>query len=295
MSQHYYTNEPIPNSVNTFERLAHWIEKKTERVRTDLRTMFDDLVEQGEIAEDRDYLSGPIGSLGFFNDHLEKSKLHQNPVLSMATLDLVDEFRQQVMIRFAGVTCSHVHEISQTYPGLQLRVEMGINMCPDSAGDIDFFLSRGNGVKFRSEMFQEAQGDNCEYPGVFERVEVIREAFKSCLKQDVFPSMSHRIDIAHRIFLNRKEICPEFLREIMENRVHDIVAAQSWTADEIVSLTLEFINEFSSDQLRAIDYAEFMESRAEARNDMDAEMPEESEGLEGSEASEESEVPEGPD
>ena len=278
MSTYYYTKEEIPNSVNTFERLSQWIEEKTERVRADLRTVFDDLVKQGVLVQDRDYLSGPIGSLGFFNDHLEKSKFHQNPVLSMTTRDLVDEFRNQVMIRFAEITYSHVHEISQSYPGLRLRVSMCPNPAGDidfnPAGDIDFFLSRGNGVEFPSEVFWEAQDDHCKYPGVFERVEVIREAFRSCLKQDVFSSGLHRIDIARRISLDQKVIYPKFLREIAENRAHDIVAAQDWTADEIVTLTMEFINEFGSDQLRTIDYAEFMENRAEAGNDMNAEMPE---------------------
>ena len=175
----------LPDTINTFGQLFRWLANEVEQVRTELRAMFDDLVKQGVFAQDRDYLSGHIGSLDFFDDQLRKSETYRNEALFMATFDLVNEIRHKTISRFAEITQSHIQEIGQTYPGLELRVSMF------PADDLYFSLFM-NGVGFRSEREMKTRYDDYGHPGVSDRIEEIRKTFRFFLKQNVFPANSKR-------------------------------------------------------------------------------------------------------
>ena len=185
MKANQNATKTLPDTVNTFGQLSRWLANEVEQVRTDLRAMFDDLVKQGVFAQDRDYLSGPIGSLNFFDDQLRKSGTYRSEALFLKTFDLVNEMRHKTINRFAEITQSHIQEIGQTYPGLELRVSMF------PADNLYFSLSM-NGVDFRSEREMKTRYDDYGHPGVSDRIEEIRKTFRSFLKQNAFPANSNR-------------------------------------------------------------------------------------------------------
>ena len=273
MTKQQDTTGAIPVSVNTFGRLTEWIEKEAEQIRRDLRCMFDDLVEKEALAQNRDYLTGPIDSLNFFDDHLGKSKAHENKAIFLASHDLVHQIRNKVSDRFAEITQSHVQEIARTYPDLELRGsiyykdDIFVSLFKDglkiySQKDLKTG-HHGNAFTFGREQIDQS------YPGVIARIDEIGNAFRFCQEHDAFSVNPHMMTVMTLIAPDGTMESPRFPQEhpqeqhIARNRADD-----GFDGESLEDVYREFIDSFGMTEA----FEKFRKERVQREHDMDAEL-----------------------
>ena len=269
MTKQQDTTGTIPVSVSTFGRLTEWLKKEVEQVRVDLRCLFDDLVKQGVLANNRDYLSGSIGSLDFFDDHLKKSNAYKNKVLFLASHDQVHEIKNKLINRFIEITQSHVQEVALTYPGLELRGsiyfkdDVFVSLFKDGMS----ILSSNDLKTGHHDHTQRMMDLDREYPGVLARIEEMRNAFRFYQEQNAFPVKPHRINVTTRIVPNETVESPQFPQEqhIARNRTDG-----GFDDDLPEDIYREFIDSFGMTEA----FEKFRAERAQRKHDVDTELSE---------------------
>ena len=126
----------------------------------------------------------------------------------------VDKIRNKLTNRFVEIIQSHIQEVAQTYPGLELVGSI------EFKDDIFLSLFKDKMVLFSRENLKTCLGDSQrmveldqEYPGVLARIKEIDNAFRFYQKQNAFQVNRHRINIMTRIAPDGTVINPQFPQE----------------------------------------------------------------------------------
>ena len=200
----------LSDRVNTFDRLILCLEGEIEQVRLALRDMYNDIMAGQHFVPDPDFLSGSVDSLDSLVDRFEellerhgKSALVENACLRFHRLGT------GMIQQFAAITQSHIQEISQMHPGLELQVridcksglhfdlfENGKKAFHDIQDGTSFLETDPEREQWGADFFHVRERKCLEeldmaYPGVSGRIGETLNTWMSCKKKGIFSNMNY--------------------------------------------------------------------------------------------------------
>ena len=219
MKKNQDTDRSLPDTVNTFNRLTLCLEDEIELVRFALKEMYNDIMEKQRFIPDLDFLSGPVDSLDSLVDRLGKlPERHGKSALVENACFRFDWLGTEMIQRIVAITQSHIQEIAQMHPGLDLQVridcksgvyfdlfENGEKVFRDIRDGTSFLDVDPERDQWGADFFHIRERKCLEeldmaYPEVSGRIGEILGTYMSCRKKGIFSNTDYSTRLKTRVF-----------------------------------------------------------------------------------------------